>query len=91
MGHLLPAARGFLFVQAVLFLPALLVGEATISVLGLGFPGPAASWGSMLQEAANVSVLATSPWLLAPAAAMFIVALGVHLALTAQRATGSLD
>ena len=80
MRHLLPAAGGFLIVQAVLLLPALLVAEATISVLGLGFPGPTASWGNMLQEATNVSALARSPWLLAPALAMFLVALGVHLA-----------
>jgi len=78
--HVLPAARGFLAVEMVLLLPALLVAEATISVLGLGFPGPTPSWGAMLQEAANVSVLAGAPWVLAPAAALFVVALGVHLA-----------
>jgi peptide/nickel transport system permease protein len=77
---LLPAARGFLGVQAVLLLPALIVAEATISVLGLGFPPPTASWGSMLQEAANTSVLATAPWVVAPAVSMFAVALSVHLA-----------
>lgn len=81
---LLPAASGFLGVQAMLLLPALIVAEATISVLGLGFPPPTASWGSMLQEAANTSVLATAPWVLAPAISMFVVALSVHLA-TATR------
>jgi len=80
IGHLLPAARGFLGVETVLLLPSLLVAEATISVLGLGFPGPSPSWGGMLQEATNVSVLAGAPWLLAPAAALCVVALAVHLA-----------
>ena len=37
--HLLPAARGFLAVEVVLLVPALLVAEATISYLGLGFVG----------------------------------------------------
>lgn len=78
--HVLPAARGFLAVETMLLLPALLAAEATISVLGLGFPGPVPSWGTMLQDAANVSVLTGAPWMLAPAAALFVVALGVHLA-----------
>jgi peptide/nickel transport system permease protein len=80
MRRLLPASRGFLGVEMVLLLPALLVAEATISVIGLGFPGPTPSWGAMLQEATNISVLSGAPWMLAPAAALFVVALGVHLA-----------
>jgi peptide/nickel transport system permease protein len=77
--HVLPAAYGFLTVQLSLLLPALLVAEATISYLGLGFPEPAASWGTMLQEAANVRVMAEAPWLLAPAASLFLIVLGVQL------------
>ena len=52
--HLLPAARGFLAVEVVLLVPALLVAEATVSYLGLGFPEASASWGTLLQDAANV-------------------------------------
>lgn len=77
--HLLPAARGFLTVEVLLLIPALLVAEATVSYLGLGFPVPKASWGTMLQEAANVRMMAEAPWLLAPAAALFLVVLGVQL------------
>jgi peptide/nickel transport system permease protein len=79
LGHLLPSVRGFLGVQVVLLVPALLVAEATISYLGLGFAEPTASWGTMLQDASNVGVLATAPWMLAPAAALFVVVLGVQL------------
>src|SRR4029077_15058912 len=46
--HLVPAARGFLAVQIVLLVPALLVAEATVSYFGLGFVEPSASWGTML-------------------------------------------
>jgi peptide/nickel transport system permease protein len=77
--HLLPSVRGFLGVEIVLLVPALLVAEATISYLGLGFPEPTASWGTMLQEASNVPVMATAPWMLAPAAALFVVVLGAQL------------
>ena len=79
--HLLPAARGFVAVQMTMLVPAFIVAEATLSYVGLGFPDPVASWGTMLHDAANVSVFADFPWLLSPAAAMFLVVLGVNLLL----------
>lgn len=79
LGHLLPAAYGFLAVEALLLVPALLVAEATVSYLGLGFAEPRASWGTLLREAGNIRVMTEAPWMLAPAAAMFVVVLGVQL------------
>jgi peptide/nickel transport system permease protein len=78
--HLLPAARGFVTTQATLLFAAFILAEATLSYVGLGFPDPSVSWGVMLQEAANVSALSDAPWTLAPAAAIFLVVLGVNLA-----------
>jgi peptide/nickel transport system permease protein len=83
--HLLPAARGFLVTQATLLLPAFILAEATLSYVGLGFPDPAVSWGVMLQEAANVAAMADAPWMLAPAAAIFTVVLGVNLMVERSR------
>lgn len=78
--HLLPAARGFLLIQAALLVPAFVLTEATLSFVGLGFAEPTPSWGVMLQEAARVSVLVDAPWLLAPAVGIVIVVSAVHLA-----------
>ncbi len=75
MSQLLPAARGFLAVEIVLLVPALLVAEATVSYLGLGFSDAAASWGRLLQDAANVRVMSEAPWMLAPAVSVFVVTL----------------
>jgi peptide/nickel transport system permease protein len=80
MRRLLPAARGFLAVEVVLLVPALLLAEATVSYLGLGFTEPTPSWGTMLQDAAGLSALGLAPWLLAPAAAVVAVVLAVQLA-----------
>ncbi|MGH9253664.1 MAG: ABC transporter permease [Vicinamibacterales bacterium] len=77
--HLLPATSGYLAVQATLLLPAFILAEATLSYVGLGFPDAVPTWGTMLQEAANISLLAEAPWMLAPAAAIFIVVLSVNL------------
>jgi len=89
--HLLPATRGFVAVQMTMLVPAFIVAEATLSYVGLGFPDPVASWGTMLHDAANVSVFADFPWLLSPAVAMFLVVLGVNLLLQGRTAgpTGS--
>ena len=77
--HLLPAARGFIVVEMVMLVPAFIVAEATLSYVGLGFPDPVASWGTMLHDASTVRAFADFPWLLSPAAAMFLVVLGLNL------------
>jgi peptide/nickel transport system permease protein len=77
--HLLPAARGHAAVQATLLFPAFVVAEATLSYVGLGFPVTTPTWGTMLRDAANLSLLADMPWLLAPAAVIFCAVLGANL------------
>ena len=77
--HVLPASFGFLAAEVTLLVPALLSAEAAISFLGLGFPEPTPSWGTMLQEAANVRVLSEAPWMLAPAGALFLVVLALQM------------
>jgi peptide/nickel transport system permease protein len=79
--HLLPAARGFLVVELTLLVPAFIIAEATLSFVGLGFPDPIASWGTMLHDASSIRMFADFPWLLSPAAAMFLVVLGLNLLL----------
>ena len=83
--HLVPAATGFLAVEIVLLVPALLVAEATISYLGLGFSDAEASWGRMMYDAANGPVLVSAPWMLAPAIGVFIVVLGAQLTYSVRR------
>jgi len=77
--HLLPAARGFLGVQAAVLVPAFITAEATLSFVGLGFPQPAPSWGAMLRDAAGVQTAADTPWLLAPAAAIVLTVFVIHI------------
>ena len=77
--HLLPASFGFIAVQATLLVPAFILAEATLSYVGLGFPDPVPSWGSMLHDASDVITIVDFPWALAPAAAIFAVVLAVNL------------
>jgi peptide/nickel transport system permease protein len=77
--HVLPSTTGHLATQALLLFPAFIFAEATLSFIGLGFAEPQASWGVMLQDAGRVQAMLEAPWLLAPAAAIVITVLAVHL------------
>ncbi len=48
--HVLPNALGPIVVQATYLVPAAIIFEAFLSLLGLGVPPPAPSWGRMASE-----------------------------------------
>ena len=77
--HLLPAARGVIGPQLTLLVPGFIVSEATLSLVGFGFPDSTATWGTMLVEAASYRALTDFPWLLSPAIAMCLVVLALNL------------
>lgn len=49
--HILPNIIQPILVQAAIGMAGAVLAEATLSFLGLGIPAPAASWGSMLNDA----------------------------------------
>jgi peptide/nickel transport system permease protein len=69
--HLLPAFTSYLIVFITLAIPGMILGETALSFLGLGIKPPAVSWGTLLQDAQNITALANFPWLLIPA--VFVV------------------
>ncbi len=86
--HLLPATRGYVMTQMLVLFPALVVAEATLSFIGLGLPDSVPSWGTALQEAANIVAIEYYPWLLLPALGVFLVTWSVNM-LISERSTGS--
>jgi len=77
--HLLPATTGLLLSLETMMVPAFVVAEGTLTLVGLGFPVPAASWGSMLRDAWQGSAFTDAPWLLAPAGALALTVLAMQL------------
>ena len=72
--HILPNIVQPVIVQAAIGLAAAVLAEATLSFLGLGVPPPAASWGSMLNDAR--AHLFDAPYMAAfPAAAVMLCVL----------------
>jgi peptide/nickel transport system permease protein len=73
--HLLPGFMSHLIASATLSVPAMILGETALSFLGLGLRPPVTSWGVLLNEAQNISVVALYPWLLYPVVPVILVIL----------------
>ena len=84
--HLLPATAGFLFSIETMMVPAFVVSEGTLTLVGLGFPVPAASWGAMLREAWQGSAFTDAPWLMSPAVALALTVLVMRMLASATGA-----
>ncbi len=64
--HLVPGFMSYLIVSITLGIPGSIVGETSMSYLGLGIKSPATSWGVLLQEASSVTDVAQYPHKLIP-------------------------
>ncbi len=67
----LPGFTSHLIVSLTLAVPGSILGETTLSFLGLGMQPPAVSWGVLLQDAQDMVVVAQQPWRLIPG--LFVV------------------
>lgn len=70
--HMVPAFTSHIIATVSLAVPAMILSETALSFLGLGLRSPAVSWGVLLQDAQNVNVIATAPWLLLPGLAVVL-------------------
>jgi len=73
--HLLPGFMSHLIASATLSIPAMILGETALSFLGLGLRPPITSWGVLLNEAQNISVVALYPWLMFPVVPVILIIL----------------
>jgi peptide/nickel transport system permease protein len=64
--HLLPGFTSHIIVVLTMSVPAMILGETSLSFLGLGLRTPVVSWGVMLQDCLSLQTVANYPWLLMP-------------------------
>jgi peptide/nickel transport system permease protein len=69
--HLLPGFTSHIIVALTLSVPGMILGETSLSFLGLGLRPPVVSWGVMLQDCMDVKAVRFYPWLMLPV--LFIV------------------
>ena len=64
--HMVPGFLSYLIVNLTLGIPSMIIGETSMSFLGLGIQAPATSWGVLLKEAQDVTNIVKHPWCLIP-------------------------
>lgn len=73
--YMLPGFASYIIVSLTGSLPGMILGETSLSFLGIGLNPPTISWGVMLQEAQNIVNVAYFPWVLWPVPVVVIAVL----------------
>lgn len=73
--YMLPGFTSYIIVSLTLSIPSMILGETSLSFLGVGLRAPTISWGVMLQDAQNLQTVALHPWLLWPVAFVVLAVL----------------
>ncbi len=64
--HLLPGFTSHIIVSLTMAIPGVILGETSLSFLGLGLRDPVVSWGVMLQQCMDIEAVRYYPWLMTP-------------------------
>jgi peptide/nickel transport system permease protein len=76
--HLLPSFFSYIVVHITLAIPGMIIGETTLSYLGIGLRSPVVSWGVLLQQSQNIQTVAQYPWILSPAILIIVAVLAFN-------------
>jgi peptide/nickel transport system permease protein len=76
--HLLPGFLSYLIVSLTLAIPAMILGETSLSFLGIGLRPPAISLGVLLRDAQNLKAIALHPWLMIPGIFIIVIVLAFN-------------
>jgi ABC-type dipeptide/oligopeptide/nickel transport system permease subunit len=80
--HIMPNLKPILWAQFLVSIPAFILAEANLTMLGLGVAEPLPSWGSLLRELENYDNLSAQPWRLAPLVLLMLVVWGFQALLS---------
>ena len=70
--HILPNVVSHIIVSITTWIPQIVLIESFLGFLGFAVKPPLISWGMMLQDCGNFSVLGSYPWILSPVAFVLI-------------------
>ena len=70
--HILPHTVSYSIVAVMLSVPGYILGEAALSLIGLGIQDPIASWGNLLSDAMGIVYIKFAPWILLPGFFIFL-------------------
>jgi peptide/nickel transport system permease protein len=76
--HGWPHLRAVATAQFLVLVPAYILSEASLGLLGLGVAEPLPSWGNLLAELQHPSRVHDNPWILAPLALLMLVMISLE-------------
>lgn len=76
--HMVPMFASHLIAALSLEIPRMILGETSLSFLGLGLRAPAVSWGVLLSDAQKIRNIALYPWTLIPGAFVIITVMAFN-------------
>ena len=76
--HLLPSFTSYLIISITQAIPGMILGETSLSFLGIGLRAPIVSLGVLLKDAQNISTIALQPWLLIPGIFIIVTVLAFN-------------
>ena len=76
--HMIPSFLSYIIVNMTQSIPGLIMGETTLSFLGLGLRSPATSWGVLLQETNKLETIMFYGWKLIPMIFVFLSVLAFN-------------
>lgn len=76
--HMIPSFTSYIIVNMTMAIPNLIIGETTLSFLGLGLRSPATSWGVLLQETNKLETIMFYGWKLIPMVFVFLTVLAFN-------------
>jgi len=71
--HVWPHLRAVAIAQFRVLVPAYILAEASLGLLGLGVPEPLPSCGNLLRDLQHPDLIRSNPWILAPLILLMIV------------------
>jgi ABC-type dipeptide/oligopeptide/nickel transport system permease subunit len=82
--HVLPNLKPVLYAQFWISIPAFILSEANLGILGLGVAEPMPSWGSLLKELEGLVSVGEEPWKFVPLILLVVVVTSFQLVLSKQ-------
>lgn len=76
--HMLPGFTSHIIATLTMAIPGMILAETALSFLGLGLQPPAVSWGVLLQDAQDLQVISSAPWLLMPGVAVMVAVVALN-------------
>ena len=82
--HVIPNLRPVLSAQFWISIPAFILSEANLGILGLGVAEPMPSWGSLLKELEGLVSVGSEPWKFVPLILLAVVVTSFQIVMSKQ-------